>query len=70
MKSMKAADLRGQTTQAMKDKLRDLYQEAFNLRFQHATAQMENTAAIRRVRRDIARINTLMGERARSGQEG
>jgi large subunit ribosomal protein L29 len=65
---MKAADLRTKTPDELSDQLGDLEKEAFNLRFQQASGQLENTARVRQVRRDIARIKTLLGERA--GAEG
>jgi large subunit ribosomal protein L29 len=65
---MKAADLRTKTPDELTDQLGDLEKEAFNLRFQQASGQLENTARVRQVRRDIARIKTLLGERA--GAEG
>lgn len=61
----KAADVRSLSEEQIADKLRELHQEAFNLRFQLATAQLENTARIRKVRKEIARIMTIQGERAR-----
>ena len=60
---MKAADLRTKTDDELKDKLTDLRKEAFNLRFQAASGQLENTARARLVRRDIARVKTLLGDR-------
>ena len=63
---MKAEELRRKTEDELKDLLVDRRREAFNLRFQRASGQLENTARVREVRRDIARINTLLGERARS----
>lgn len=65
---MKAADLRTKTDDELKDQLTDLRKEAFNLRFQAASGQLENTAQVKTVRRDIARIKTILGERA--GAEG
>lgn len=62
---MKAADLRHKTDDELRDDLISLRKEAFNLRFQSATGQLENTARARNVRRDIARIKTILG--ARSG---
>lgn len=61
---MKASDLRSQTEDQLKDQLTDLKKEAFNLRFQKASGQLENTARQRQVRRDIARIMTIMGQTA------
>jgi len=63
---MKAEELKGKTPDQLKDELLSLRKEAFNLRFQRASGQLENTARIRAVRRDIARIKTVM--RAQVGQ--
>ncbi|MBF0310329.1 MAG: 50S ribosomal protein L29 [Magnetococcales bacterium] len=60
---MKASELRSLNESQLADKLKGLYKEAFNLRFQAATSQLENTARVRDVRRDIARINTLLTEK-------
>ncbi|WP_455476630.1 50S ribosomal protein L29 [Bartonella sp. B41] len=57
---MGAIELRAQTLDKMKDELAKLKKEQFNLRFQKATGQLEKTARIRRVRRDIARIKTFL----------
>ena len=57
---MKPEDIRGKSPDEMKSDLIDLRKEAFNLRFQVANGQLENTARIREVRRDIARIKTIM----------
>ena len=66
---MKAADLRAMTDDELRGKLRDLKEELFNLRFQNATGQLENPSRIRAVRKDIARVNTII--RARElGREG
>ncbi len=62
---MKAADIRHKTDDELKSELDQLAKEAFNLRFQRASGQLENNARVRQVRRDIARIKTIMGERAR-----
>jgi len=61
---MTTSELRDLSTKGISEKLRELYQESFNLRFQNATAQLENTARIRQVRRDIARIKTIVGSRS------
>jgi len=58
---MKASELVGKTKDELKAKLADLKKEQFNLRFQKATGQQENTARTREVRRDIARVRTLLG---------
>ena len=56
---MKADEVRGLSADQLKDKLADLKKEQFNLRFQRATGQLENTARVTEVRKDIARIKTL-----------
>ena len=63
---MKASDIRPKTADELKQQVEDLAKEAFNLRFQRASGQLENTARVRQVRRDIARIKTILGERARA----
>src|SRR3546814_20977984 len=60
---MKAADVRAKTGDELRQQLGDLRKEAFNLRFQKASGQLENTARVRQVRRDIARIMNALGER-------
>ena len=55
---LKTEDLRGMTSDQLDDELIKLKKEQFNLRFQRATGQLENTARVREVRRDIARIRT------------
>ncbi len=61
--ALKASDLRARTTDDLKGELRGLQKEQFNLRFQKASGQLENTGRFRQVRRDIARIKTVLGER-------
>ena len=64
---MKASDLIGKSVDELKDSLLTLKKEQFNLRFQRATGQLENTARVRQVRRDIARIKTtLTGRKAQA----
>ncbi len=58
-----AADLRPKTDDQLKEQLEDLKKESFNLRFQVASGQLENTARQREVRRDIARIKTIVTQR-------
>jgi large subunit ribosomal protein L29 len=58
-----AKDLRTMTDAELNQKLREAYQELFNLRFRHATKQIKDTSRIRIVRRDIARIRTILRER-------
>ena len=64
----KAEDLRAKSDDQLSADLGDLKREAFNLRFQAATNQLERPARIKEVRRDIARIKTLQGERARTAK--
>ena len=66
MIAMKSEDIRQKSNDELKAQLLDLKKEAFNLRFQAASGQLENTARVKQVRRDIARVKTVMGERARS----
>lgn len=61
---MKAADVRAKTPDQLRDQLGDLKKEQFNLRFQAASGQLENTARVRQVRREIARIKTILGQQA------
>jgi len=65
---MKAEDVRAKSDDELKDELIGLRKEAFNLRFQRSSGQLENTARVRQVRRDIARIKTALGERSRASQ--
>ena len=65
MKAMKGSDLRGRTSDELNDQAEMLGKEIFNLRFQRASGQLENTARVRQARRDIARIKTVLGERQR-----
>ena len=60
----KPADLRAKSPDELNDMLIGLRREQFNLRFQRATGQLESTSRIRVIRRDIARIKTILGERA------
>jgi large subunit ribosomal protein L29 len=60
---MKAADLRPKTDDELSQELETLNKEIFNLRFQRASGQLENTARVRQARRDIARIKTILGQR-------
>ena len=63
---MKAADVRAKSADELKDELTKLKKEQFNLRFQRATNQLENTARVRQVRKDIARIKTVLSEKAKA----
>jgi large subunit ribosomal protein L29 len=60
---MKAADLRDLADEELRGKLRELQEELFNLQFQLATGQIENVGRIRTVRRDIARMQTILRQR-------
>jgi large subunit ribosomal protein L29 len=64
---LKTGDLRVMTVDQLDDELMKLKKERFNLRFQRATGQLENTARVREVRRDIARIRTI-AQQKRSAQ--
>jgi large subunit ribosomal protein L29 len=61
---MKAKDIRVMTADQVKDEILKLKKEQFNLRFQRATGQVENTARIRQIRRDIARLKTVQSQQA------
>ncbi len=61
---MKSSDVRMKTPDELTDQLAELKKEKFNLRFQRASGQLENTARVRVVRRDIARIKTILAEKA------
>jgi large subunit ribosomal protein L29 len=62
----KVADFRDKTADELQDAIASLKKEQFNLRFQKASGQLEATGRVQVVRRDIARIKTVMGERARA----
>ncbi|MGH6779621.1 MAG: 50S ribosomal protein L29 [Bradyrhizobium sp.] len=62
MAPMKTDDIRRMTSDQMEDAILDLKKERFNLRFQRATGQLENTSRLREARRDIARIKTIAAE--------
>jgi large subunit ribosomal protein L29 len=59
---MKASELREQSAEDLTERLEDLEEESFNLRFQHTLGQLSNPIRLRDVRRDIARVRTLMNE--------
>ena len=59
---MNANELRDKTPDQLRDELVTLKKEAFNLRFQQATGQMENTSRMRQVRRGVARVNTILNQ--------
>ena len=60
---MKAKDIRALTTDQMLEKEKQYKEELFNLRFQQASGQLENTARLRQVRKNIARIKTILSEK-------
>jgi large subunit ribosomal protein L29 len=60
----RTSDLKGMTPDQLHDELLSLKKEQFNLRFQRATGQLENTGRVREVRRDIARVKTLQRQKA------
>ena len=60
---MKAEDVRAKTVDELSDQLNDLSKEAFNLRFQAASGQLENTARVRQVRRELAQVKTILNEK-------
>ena len=66
---MKAQDLRDKTPDQLREELASLKKEAFNLRFQQATGQLESTARMRTVKRDVARVNTILNEKAAAAVE-
>ena len=63
---MKVEDIRAKSDDELKEQLLDLRKEAFNLRFQTVSGQLENTARVRDVRHDIGRIKTILNERRRA----
>jgi large subunit ribosomal protein L29 len=67
---MKARDLREKSDSELMEQEREMREELFNLRFQHATGQLENTMALVRVKKDIARVKTILRQKelAREGE--
>ncbi|KCZ87105.1 50S ribosomal protein L29 [Hyphomonas johnsonii] len=65
---MKTSDVRNKSADQLKDELVKLKKEQFNLRFQAATGQLEKTARAKEVRRDIARVKTILREQALAGK--
>ena len=63
---MDANELRAKTPDQLREELNNLKKEAFNLRFQQATGQLENTAAMRAARRNAAKVKTILNEKARA----
>ena len=67
--ALDAKELRDKTPDQLRDELANLKKEAFNLRFQQATGQLENTARMRAVRREAARVKTVLNEKAQPAAE-
>lgn len=66
---MKAQELKAKTPDELRDQLIQLKKEAFNLRFQQATGQLENTSRVRAVRKDVARVQTVLNAKAAEAAE-
>ena len=66
---MKPEELQGKTVEQLQGSLKDLKKEAFNLRFQKANGQLENTSRVRIVRRSVARIKTLINNKSKESLE-
>ncbi len=66
---MDAKELRDKTPDQLREELSTLKKESFNLRFQQATGSLENPARMRRVRRDAARVKTILNEKAKAAAE-
>ena len=62
--AMKASELHDKTPDQLRDELVNLKKESFNLRFQQATGQLENPARLRSVKRDVARVHTVLNQKA------
>ena len=65
---MKAGELREKTPDQLREELASLKKESFNLRFQQATGQLENTARMRSAKRDAARILTILNEKSKASE--
>ena len=65
---MNAQELRDKTPDQLREQLAMLKKESFNLRFQQATGQLENTARMRKVKRDTARVLTVLNQQTDSGE--
>ena len=70
MKGVRPSDLRTRSDDELAEQVDNLGKEIFNLRFQRASGQLENTTRVRQVRREIARIKTILGERRRQASPG
>ena len=66
---MKASEFRDLSVEELEVKTKELTEAFFNLKFQHATGQLDNTAQLKRTRRDIARVKTVLGEKRRANED-
>jgi len=66
---MKASEFRDLSVEELEVKEKELAEAFFNLKFQHATGQLDNTAQLKRTRRDIARVKTVLGEKRRAHED-
>jgi len=66
---MKASEFRELSVEELEIKVRELAEAFFNLKFQHATGQLDNTAQLKRTRRDIARVKTVLEEKRRANED-
>ena len=66
---MKASEFRELSVEELEVKQKELAEALFNLKFQHATGQLDNTAQLKRTRRDIARVKTVLGEKQRAHED-
>ena len=66
---MKASEFRELSVEELEVKQKELAEALFNLKFQHATGQLDNTAQLKRTRRDIARVKTVLGEKRRENED-
>ena len=70
MKGVRPSELRTRSDDELAEEVDNRGKEIFNLRFQRASGQLENTTRVRQVRREIARIKTILGERRRQASPG
>ena len=66
---MKASEFRELSVEELEVKEKELAEAFFNLKFQHATGQLDNTAQLKRTRRDIARVKTVLAEKRRANED-
>lgn len=66
---MKASEFRELSVEELEVKQKELAEALFNLKFQHATGQLDNTAQLKRTRRDIARVKTVLEEKRRANED-